>query len=773
MNKIIFLLCFVILARNSGAQLDLKSIMKGQDFIGHWPENPYWSYDGKHICFSWRNPQNTEKELTNTPYVYSVSHKKINDWVKKTPFESYDRRQGDFPNQFYVQNGGIWCFDKITNDHQLIWESNMDIQALFRVRQAENVVIQMNQQLFLLQTKQVPFLKQLTHFQTSNKNGKTKDSTFLEKQQMELFEFIQHKNKESAYRKSIQAAEKFPKTDIGTEKYNDLQISPDLRFVVLKFEQPRKEESTVFPAMITKDGFAQSKTARSKVSYHEPHQFLKIYDRDKDTLWEVSLEILTNIKKRATFTYLSDKIDTAKIREVFIHPVHFHPTQPTGLLDVRSSDNKDRWLVIIDFISGKVTEIEHQHDSAWIGGPGISSWNMVEGTLGWLNPSQCFFQSEETGYSHLYLYDFDRKEKIALTAGDFEIHDAVLSKDKKSFFITANKKHPGTRGWYQLDISTKKWTTLLEENGAYEAQLSPDEKTAIVRYSTATKPWELFIYDFKKKSLTPITSSVSTNYQALTLQTPQVVSFSASDGENIYARLYSPTAEKKNGAAVLFVHGAGYLQNAHHYWSHYHREFLFHQFLIQEGYTVLDVDYRASEGYGRNYRTAIHRHMGGRDLEDFVDAKNWLVKNRNIDSNRVGIYGGSYGGFITLMGLFNKPNEFACGAALRAVTDWAHYNHEYTSNILHYPETDPEAYRKSSPIYFAAGLEKPLLILHGLVDDNVQVQDVIRLSQKLIELEKKNWELALFPVEAHGFTESSSWLDEYRRIFELFEKHLK
>jgi dipeptidyl aminopeptidase/acylaminoacyl peptidase len=199
---------------------------------------------------------------------------------------------------------------------------------------------------------------------------------------------------------------------------------------------------------------------------------------------------------------------------------------------------------------------------------------------------------------------------------------------------------------------------------------------------------------------------------------------------------------------------------------------MFHNLLVDQGYTVLDVDYRASEGYGRDYRTAIYRFMGGRDLQDFVDAKKFLVSSKGIDSNRVGIYGGSYGGFITLMGLFTSPKTFACGAALRSVTDWAHYNHEYTSNILNNPETDPEAFIKSSPIYYAQNLEKPLLILHGMVDDNVQFQDVVRLNQRLIELGKKDWNMALYPVESHGFKESASWQDEYRRIYELFELNL-
>jgi dipeptidyl aminopeptidase/acylaminoacyl peptidase len=136
------------------------------------------------------------------------------------------------------------------------------------------------------------------------------------------------------------------------------------------------------------------------------------------------------------------------------------------------------------------------------------------------------------------------------------------------------------------------------------------------------------------------------------------------------------------------------------------------------------------------------------------------------------MYGGSYGGFMTLMALFTTPDSFACGAALRSVTDWAHYNHGYTANILNTPETDSLAFAKSSPINFAKNLKNPLLMLHGMVDDNVQFQDIVRLSQRLIELEKDQWELAVYPVENHGFKERSSWLDEYKRIFKLFEQHL-
>jgi dipeptidyl aminopeptidase/acylaminoacyl peptidase len=210
----------------------------------------------------------------------------------------------------------------------------------------------------------------------------------------------------------------------------------------------------------------------------------------------------------------------------------------------------------------------------------------------------------------------------------------------------------------------------------------------------------------------------------------------------------------------------------HHYWSSYFREYQFHHLLASRGFVVLDVDYRGSAGYGRDWRTAIYRHMGGRDLQDQVDASKYLQRSFGIEPERIGIYGGSYGGFITLMALFTEAKSFGAGAALRSVTDWAHYNHPYTAEILNEPQDDSTAYRQSSPIYFAEGLEDPLVMLHGMVDVNVHFQDIVRLVQRLIELGKTDWDLAVYPVEDHGFVRPDSWTDEYRRILELFVARL-
>jgi dipeptidyl aminopeptidase/acylaminoacyl peptidase len=322
-------------------------------------------------------------------------------------------------------------------------------------------------------------------------------------------------------------------------------------------------------------------------------------------------------------------------------------------------------------------------------------------------------------------------------------------------------------------------TKITTMTGSNEATISPDEKAAAILYSYSNKPPELYVAPIAAGAkATQVTISPSDEFSAFKWIDPKVITYKTRDGSDVYARLFTPemigAKRDPKKPAVIFVHGAGYLQEAHKYWSSsYYRENMFNNILASKGYVVLSPDYRASAGYGRDWRTAIYRHMGGKDLEDVVDGAKFLVQTEKVDAKRIGLYGGSYGGFITLMAMFTTPDVFAAGAALRPVTDWSHYNHGYTSAILNVPQNDPEAYKQSSPIYFAEGLKGQLLICHGMVDTNVFFQDSVRLVQRLIELRKETWSIAPFPVENHGFTEETSWADEYKRILRLFEDNLR
>ena len=761
--KNIILLFFLFFLFNIQSQLDLKEIMKGHDFVGYLPENHYWNVDGTHILFDW----NPNSEPGNSLYAYSLKDKKTEKVDPKNiqmqiPF---DEKQRLFVTVYHSQGGTLYSYNTKTKTVKINYQSEEFISGIQRLLDPNLISFRKGNNLFLYNANEGS-IKQLTNFESGKEKPKSIDTSFLYNQQDELFQYVKdQKNRKNWREKKNQPLFSFPKKwYYGEGNLVDIHLDPSNKFIAIRTSNEPETKGTQVEDYVTASGYSKSIQARAKVSNEEPNMKLAILNREKDTVQWVNFETLPTVKKEG------------KLREIFIHSLRFSESTSQALFDIRSADNKDRWIGSIELNTLAISLIDHQHDSAWVGGPGISSWNMEEGVLDWLEDGKtCYFQSEESGFSHLYLYDFEKNKKETLTQGSFEIHGVQLAKDQNHFYISANKSHPGNRDFYKFEIASKTWQPIFTKNGYHDLAISPDEKQLAIRYSSTIKPWELYIApnSLNNPTLNQITYSTTDKFKNYSWKSPEVISIKGSDNKLFYARYYEPRKELKNGAAVMFVHGAGYLQNAHFYWSNYFREYMFHNLLVDLGYTVIDIDYRASEGYGRDYRTAIYRHMGGRDLEDFIDAKKWLVSQKQIDANRIGIYGGSYGGFITLMGLLTKPGEFACGAALRSVTDWAHYNHEYTSNILNYPETDPEAYRKSSPIYFAENLQDPLLMLHGMVDDNVQFQDVVRLSQRFIELGKKDWDLAMFPVENHGFKEAYSWYDEYRRIFELFEKHLK
>lgn len=434
----------------------------------------------------------------------------------------------------------------------------------------------------------------------------------------------------------------------------------------------------------------------------------------------------------------------------------------------RSADNKDRWVLLLDAATGKTRVLANVHDDAWVDGPGAF-------TLGWLPDNRrVYFISERDGWSHLYTVSTDGGEPKQLTSGKFEVSDVSLSDDKTKFYFTSSEGSFFERHLYSMSVDGGARTRITSMSGSNEAEISPDEQMLAVIRSYSNKPSELYLEPATPGATAKqITTSPLPEFFTYNWIDPPIVSFAARDGATVYGHLYKPANWRAGGPAVVFVHGAGYLQNVHKWWSNYYREYMFHHLLMERGFMVMDIDYRGSAGYGRDWRTGIYRFMGDKDLTDHVDAVSYLVKEHGVDAKRVGIYGGSYGGFITLMAMFTTPDVFAAGAALRPVTDWAHYNHPYTANILNLPQSDREAYERSSPIYHAAGLKGALLICHGVVDTNVNFQDSVRLAEKLIELRKENWQLALYPVEDHTFERETSWADEYKRILKLFTENLQ
>jgi len=571
------------------------------------------------------------------------------------------------------------------------------------------------------------------------------------------------------------------------QSVTDLQLSPDEQSVFVAVSErpagnPRGQD---VPNYVTRSAYPEMIPGRTNVGDAQARRMLAVLDvKSGKTTW-ADASAFAGMEHK----FKPDAADEP--RQLDWGAPEFSDDGSQYVVPVRADDHKDRWLVHIDQATGKAIVLDHVHDDGWIrqqGVTGVGGGGFAGGGGGagggctWLpDNKRCLFLAEKDGYMHVYSLDVSAAEPQAkqLTSGKFEINAATLSADRKTLFLTTNEVHPGERHFYTMPVDGGARTKFTTMTGSNEATVSPDEKSLAIIYSYSTKPPELYVMPMQPGApMTRVTTSPTEEFSSFKWIDPKVITYKNRDGGDVYARLMTPemigAKRDPKHPAVIFIHGAGYLQEADKYWSSsYYRENMFNNILASRGYVVLDPDYRASAGYGRDWREAIYRHMGGKDLDDVVDGAKFLVQTEKVDPKRIGTYGGSYGGFLTLMAMFTTPDVFAAGAALRPVSDWSHYNDGYTSPILNDPQTDPEAYKQSSPIYFADGLKGRLLICHGMVDTNVFFQDTVRLVQRLIELRKENWEVAPFPVEDHSFNEETSWASEYKRILNLFEDTLR
>ncbi len=796
------LLAVIVKAQTRLDKLTVDKIMRDPKWIGSSPSSPQWSYDGQYLFFNW-NPDNRPSDSS-----YYITRE------NKVPLKtSVTQRQGlltennvTYNNSrtahVYSKDGDIYFVDTKNNRTRKITQTaDQESNPQFSFNETR-IIYTRSQNLYAWDISTGETI-QLTNLRSGEaaaggggggfprggtgnsptrggRDNVNQQEDWLKNDQLQYFEVLRTRKEKreatEAYNKSLPKPKELRSINIEDKNLQGLALSPDGRFVSYRlFKAATNAKSTIVPSYVTESGFTTDIPARTKVGAPLGSSEFFIYDRERDTVYSIKTETIPGIRDLPDYVKDYPKQMEQRSRNPVNRPVTFtgpswSPKGTYAVLDIRSQDNKDRWLMLWDTTSNKLSLLDRQRDEAWIGGPGIGF-----GRSGWIDDVTFWYQSETTGYSHLYAVNVGTGTKKALTSGNYEVQQAQLSRDKKYFFITTNEIHPGEQHFYRLTLADGKKEKITSLTGAHQVNVSPDEKQLAILYSYSTKPWELYLMENKVGAkMEQITfKAQSDEFKSYAWKDPEVITFKAADGASVYARIYKPANPHPNKPAVLFVHGAGYLQNAHKWWSSYFREYMFNNLLADNGYFVMDIDYRGSAGYGRDWRTGIYRHMGGKDLSDHVDAVKYMAQTHAVNPQHVGLYGGSYGGFIALMGMFNEPDVFAAGAALRPVTDWAQYNQGYTSNILNEPYTDSLAYRKSSPYYFAEGLKGDLLICHGMVDVNVHFQDAVKLSQRLIELGKDNWEMAAYPMEDHGFVEPSSWTDEYKRIFKLFEKVLK
>ena len=458
----------------------------------------------------------------------------------------------------------------------------------------------------------------------------------LEADQKRLFQVIRDEYRADSIAKADKArAEGIrgkPLYLLKDERVSQLAVSPNGKAVLLITRiNSERSRATEVPKWVTKSGYVEDIKGRDKVG-------------DSQDSGRVALVSLPSGSARWLHAIPGDSIANPGL----IRMLGWNDDGSRALLFTVRSDYKERYLETVTD-DGRMDTVDVLRDTAWIEGPCFACG-------GWLgNGKRAWFVSEADGWAHIYTVNADGSDRTQLTKGKWEVLDADLSPDKKWFWMHTSEPSPYERQFFRMPASGGARERITEAKGGHDVTVSPNGQILADVYSTSNRPPELFIEPFRAgSSMAQLTVSPTTAWLAYHWIDPAIIQIPASDGVMIPARIYRPqdVGAQPNGAAVIFVHGAGYLHNVVDYWSSYYHEYMFNQLLATKGYVVLDEDYRGSAGYGRDWRVAVYRHMGGRDLQDEVDASRYLGSKFGIPPERVGIYGGSYGGFMTLMAMF-------------------------------------------------------------------------------------------------------------------------
>jgi len=415
--------------------------------------------------------------------------------------------------------------------------------------------------------------------------------------------------------------------------------------------------------------------------------------------------------------------------------------------------------------------------------------------------SRVLFTSERSGFNQVYVVAVSGGRPRTVTRLDGAADWAAWLKEGDRIALLGYEGSPTRRSLWTVPAGGGK-SVRVESRSTYITHPTLSKKGGLVLYegSGTGVPFDYYVLETRTGRSWQVTGTVPSRFRDVEFSPslpdgasvssrgwvlPRIVSFPSRDGKTLRGLLYEPVSLNASPApqaaqparypAVVFVHGAGIQQNVVEGWTYYSPNFKFATVLANHGFAVFEVDYRGSSGYGRDFRTGVAGRLGGKDLEDELAGVEFLKTLPFVDPGRIGIYGGSYGGFMAEMALFRSPGTYAAGAALRPVADWTNYyrsNPGYCLERLGKPEDHPEAYRVSSPINFSQGLRDPLLLLHGVLDSNVPFQDTVQLTDRLLR-QGKTFELMIYPREDHSFTEPENWIDEYSRILDFFERHLK
>ncbi|PYL40744.1 MAG: hypothetical protein DMF36_02175 [Verrucomicrobia bacterium] len=402
-------------------------------------------------------------------------------------------------------------------------------------------------------------------------------------------------------------------------------------------------------------------------------------------------------------------------------------------------------------------------------------------SLQFTNAGRIIFASEKDGHNHLYSIAAEGGAPQLFTPGNFDVEDVVLSADKRSVLYTSNQNDVDRRHSWRVGATGGEPEALTRgETIEWNPVETSDGKTLLCLGSTATSPAMPYRVTSSGREL--IAKNVlPATFPEAQLVTPKQVVFKSEDGLEIHGQLFTPKNQKQRGPALIFTHGGPIRQMllGWHYMQYYHNAYAMNQYLASKGYTVLSVNYRLGIMYGRAFREPPNSvWRGASEYQDVVAGAKFLQTLDNVDPQRIGLWGGSYGGFLTAMGLARNSDIFKAGVDFHGVHDWATFLPMWVAEVdAKNAEVAPDVKEarelafKSSPVASVATWRSPVLFIHGDDDRNVPFQQTTDLVEKL-RAQKVAFEELIIPDEIHDLLRWSDWVRAYRTTAEFFDRRL-
>lgn len=426
-----------------------------------------------------------------------------------------------------------------------------------------------------------------------------------------------------------------------------------------------------------------------------------------------------------------------------------------------SRDQRNSELVTFQLPLGAASVVLQEHDEAWLN---------VEDDFLW-NQNSLVFGSERSGFRQLYRLDLPSRKVTPLTAGKFQVTSLLGLEEKTQYlYFQAAYPTPKERHLFRVLLAGGPVEQLTKEPGTHTVRAAPNCQAFLDIYSRANLLPQTRLLDREGKVKRVIPYEQQPKLDPSQLGTTTFLEIPGPSGHRLYASLLTPRDFDPRGRypVIIYVYGGPHAQVVRDAWGG--RTALFHHFLAQQGFLVFSLDNRGSAARGRSFERALYRRLGEVELEDQLAGVRWLSQQPYVDTTRLGIWGWSYGGFMTLYALTHS-DVFRAGVAVAPVTDWRLYDTIYTERYLKLPQENEEGYRDSSPVWQAEKLSGNLLIAHGTGDDNVHWQNTLNFIQALVKAGKP-YQLLLYPNKDHGIPGANERLHLFSGIYHHFRQHL-